>query len=92
MTISALNFSERMAQGFGFGCSEERAAAELRSLADKVESKDVLIQSVRVTSLASGEEFTLTGLRFVIAEKIDQPFHVVITGSDLGDKSYADAN
>jgi hypothetical protein len=71
MQLSALDFSTELTQGFAFGIDKERPAATLRRLADMMESGQVLLQTARVTSFASSKDFTLTGLRLVFAEKID---------------------
>lgn len=72
--LSALAFAKPLTHegaedGFGFGMDGARAAAALRELADKIEQSKVLLQSARVTSLASGDDYALTGLRLVIAER-----------------------
>ena len=71
MQLSALDFSEELTQGFAFGIDKERPVATLRRLADMMVSGQVLLQNARVTSFADRDAFTLTGLRLVLAEKID---------------------
>jgi hypothetical protein len=75
MALSALDFSSGVgtSKGYAFGVSSESSVSALRSLADSIERKEVLIQSVRVTGLAATEDFTLTGIRLVLAEKITVP-------------------
>jgi hypothetical protein len=68
--ISALDFSHELSAGFGFGGDRERSVATLRRLAEQIERRDVLLQSARVTGLVSESDFTLTGLRLVLAERI----------------------
>ena len=69
--ISAYDFSDssRTAGDYLFGMTRENAAASLRRLADAIEAKQILPQSVRVVTLASGGEFTQSVLRLVFAEK-----------------------
>lgn len=55
--------------GWSFGADKESSVAALRELANRIETGEVLMQSVRVTSLAHNNDFTLTGLRLVVAEK-----------------------
>ncbi len=72
MQLSALGFSTDIGNGFPFGTGKQRPVAALRNLADMIESGQVLLQSARVTGFASQEDFTFTGLRLVLAEKIDE--------------------
>lgn len=69
MPLSALDFSGRAGE-YGFGNSSEPCARTLRAIADMIDAKQVVVQSARVTGLASNENFTLTGIRLVLAEKM----------------------
>lgn len=69
MPLSALDFSGDV-RGYGFGTSSEPTARTLRVIADMIDAKQVLVQSARVTGLASNEDFTKTGIRLVLAERM----------------------
>lgn len=74
MTISAVGFAQQIgSQGFYFGVDKERTVQTLRMLADAVEQSTIYVQSGRVTSLASGEDFTLTSVRLTFAETAQEP-------------------
>jgi hypothetical protein len=70
MPLSAMNFAAS-ANGdeYAFGVDVVKTAAVLRELADKIETREMLMQSVRVSGMANHEDFTLTSVRLVIAEK-----------------------
>lgn len=69
MALSAMDFSTDIGGGFAFGINTENPVATLRRIADMIESKQILLLSARVTGLASGEDYTKTGVRLVLAEK-----------------------
>lgn len=80
MPLSALNFANRchpVSSGdcVGFGLDSKGTADTLRELADAVESRKVILQSARVTSLASNEDYTYTGLRLVFAETVPKELY-----------------
>jgi len=54
---------------FVFGAGAAEAACALRELADKLEQETVVIQSCRVTSEVSDNEFATTKLELCLSEK-----------------------
>ena len=78
MSISAYEFARPMnsASGYCFGVDGRTAAEALRKLAEDIESGACLFQSARVTSLASGDDFTTTGVRLVLVETKAKPENV----------------
>ena len=72
MTISALDFAEGIGENsssLGFAIGLKQTAQALRELADKVEAREVSLQSARVTSLAKHDDYTFTSVRLVFAEQ-----------------------
>jgi hypothetical protein len=69
MTIAAHGFTAPI-QGtrFAFGLDRVSTAKALRSLADEFEQGKLTLESVRVQSLASAEDFAVTLLRLKFYE------------------------
>ena len=58
---------------YGFSVDKKNTVKALRDLANSIESSDVCVQSVRITSLAKGDDYPYTSLRMVFAEKRRKP-------------------
>lgn len=56
-----------------FGLDIARAIKRLRELADKLESKEHLLQGFSVESVADVQDFTMTTVKITFAEKYDLP-------------------
>jgi len=66
-TVSPLSLAP--AASLRFGISPKSTAASLRQLADMIDSGAVTLDSVRVQSLASHEDWTTTVLRLKLYER-----------------------
>lgn len=76
--LTALDFTKPTAnqdEGFCFGVDTAKTAASLRQLADALETGRISPQSVRVVSFAKGDDFTMTTIRLVVAEKKLKSLH-----------------
>ena len=75
MPISAHDFANRttsgarVTTGHSFGVSQDAAVRTLRALADRIESRSTLVQSVQVKSFAKVDGFTTTELYIEIVEQ-----------------------
>jgi len=66
--LSAYDFAATTSSEYQFGMDRERAAALLRKLADKIESGEAILQSGRVVTTCSREDYPMTFLRLTFYE------------------------
>lgn len=59
-TITAYDFAQTQGGSYRFGTGD--AASALRTLADRIDARDVIVEKVHVSTIARSDEFTETVL------------------------------
>ncbi len=74
MDINAIARPMNSEQGaYPFALDRDKTVALIRSLADRIESGETLVQSVRILGLASQDDFLCESLRIVTTQRTSPP-------------------